>query len=142
MRKNLFKVFSIIFIVAFMLSLCSCSILGLYLDSSASTDDSGIDKNEGLLISSVDVNSEGELIITYTNGSIQNLGTVVGQDGNVNVDINGNSNDASYAVAKGLRSAVSVQCTHNVYNQFGMLSSSASAGSGIIYKLDKETNSY
>ena len=141
MRKNLFKVFSIIFIVAFMLSLCSCSILGLYLDSSASTDDSGIDKNEGLLISSVDVNSEGELIITYTNGSIQNLGTVVGQDGNVNVDINGNSNDASYAVAKGLRSAVSVQCTHNVYNQFGMLSSSASAGSGIIYKLDKETNS-
>ena len=141
MRKNLFKVFSIIFIVAFMLSLCSCSILGLYLDSSASTDDSGIDKNEGLLISSVDVNSEGELIITYTNGSIQNLGTVVGQDGNVNVDINGNSNDASYAVAKGLRSTVSVQCTHNVYNQFGMLSSSASAGSGVIYKLDKETNS-
>lgn len=141
MRKNLFKVFSIIFIVAFMLSLCSCSILGLYLDSSASTDDSGIDKNDGLLISSVNVNSEGELIITYTNGSIQNLGTVVGQDGNVNVDIEGNSNDASYAVAKGLRSAVSVQCTHNVYNKYGMLSSSASAGSGIIYKLDKETNS-
>ncbi len=141
MKRNSFKVLSIIFIVAFVLGLCSCSILGLYLDSSASTGEGGFDKDEGLLISSVDVNQEGELIITYTNGRVQNLGCVVGQDGNVNVDINGNSNDASYAVAKGLRSAVSVQSTFNVYNKYGMLSSASSAGSGVIYKLDKETNS-
>jgi len=141
MKRNAFKLLSIIFIVAFALSLCSCTILGMYLDSSASTDDNRVDKNEGLLISSIDVNSKGELIITYTNGSSQNFGRVVGQDGNVNVDINGNSNDASYAVAKGLRSAVSVQSSFNVYTQYGTVSSISAAGSGVIYKLDKETGS-
>lgn len=142
MKKNIFKVLSIIFIVAFALSLCSCALLGLYLNSSASTDsDNVIDNENGLLISSVDVNNSGELVITYTNGSTQNLGCVVGQDGNVTVDISGNSNDASYATALGLRSAVSIQCTHNVYNRYGMLSTASSAGSGIIYKLEKETNS-
>lgn len=142
MKKISFKVISIIFIVAFVLGLCSCSILGLCLDSSYSTGENSIfDKNEGLQISSIDINNNGDLIITYTNGSKQNLGCVVGKDGNVNVDIDGNSNDASFAVAKGLRSAVSVQCTHNVYNKYGMLSTASAAGSGVIYKLDKESNS-
>ena len=141
MKRNAFRLLSIIFIVAFVLGLSGCTILGMYLDSSASTGDNRIDKNEGLVISSIDINSAGELVITYTNGSKQNLGCIVGQDGNVNVDINGNSNDSSYAVAKGLRSAVSVQSSFNVYNQYGMLSSVSAAGSGVIYKLDKETNS-
>lgn len=141
MKKRALKLLLIISIIVFIISLSSCMILDMYLDTSVSTDGNRVDKNEGLLISSIDVNSEGELIITYTNGSWQNLGCVVGQDGNVNVDINGNSNDASYAVAKGLRSAVSVQSSFNVYSKYGTISSVSAAGSGVIYKLDKETNS-
>ena len=141
MKKRILKTVLVFTVLVFVFSLSSCFLLDAYLDSSYSTDDIGIDKNEGLQISSVDINSSGELIITYTNGSKQNLGCIVGKDGNVNVDIQGNSNDASYAVANGLRSAVSIQCTHSVYNKYGVLSSSASAGSGVIYKIDKETNS-
>lgn len=141
MKNRALKILSFIFIVAFILSLSGCAILDMYLDSSASTDDIKFDSSEGLLISSIDINSDGELIIIYSNGSKQNLGCVVGQNGNINVDINGNSNDASYAVTKGLRSAVSVQSSFNVYNQYGMLSSVSAAGSGVIYKLYRETNS-
>ena len=142
MKKRFLKFSIILSIVVLVLCFNSCFKLDDYLDSSLSTDSLTTDKyNEGLQISSIDINSAGEMIITYTNGSKQNLGCVVGKDGNVNVDIDGNSNDVSYAVAKGLRSAVSIQCTHTVYNKYGMASTSSSAGSGIIYKLDKETNS-
>ncbi len=141
MKKGFLKTLFVIAILAIAFSMSGCFILDAYLDSSYSTDETGVDKQEGLQISSMDINSNGELIITYTNGSKQNLGRVVGNDGNVNVDIEGNSNDVSFAVAKGLRSAVSIQCTHNVYNKYGMLSTASSAGSGVIYKIDKETNS-
>ncbi|MBQ4511117.1 MAG: trypsin-like peptidase domain-containing protein [Clostridia bacterium] len=141
MKKGFVKIFIVFAMITVIFSLSSCFLLNSYLDSSASTDDMGFDKQEGLQISSVDINSSGELIITYTNGSKHNLGCVVGQDGSVNVDIQGNSNDASFAVAKGLRSAVSIQCTHTVYNKYGIPTSAGSAGSGIIYKIDKETNS-
>ena len=142
MKKRFFKFFLVLSIIALTLCFSSCFSLDDYLDSSISTDDLNTDKYyEGLQISSIDINSAGEMIITYTNGSKQNLGCVVGKDGNVNVDIAGNGNDVSYAVAKGLRSAVSIQCTHTVYNKYGMTTTASSAGSGIIYKLDKETNS-
>ncbi len=141
MNKKVSKALLLMLTLLFVLGMTSCMFLSSYLDSSASTDDMKPDKNEGLQISSVDINNDGELIITYTNGSVQNLGCVVGKDGSVNVDINGNSNDASFAVANGLRSAVSIQCVHNVYNKYGSLSTSASAGSGVIYKIDKEASS-
>ena len=145
MKRNILRIFMVLLLISVSVSLYSCGIVGLYLgytDSDASTgSEPAIDRNDGLLISSVDINSNGELVITYNNGRIENLGKVVGQDGNLNVNIDGNSNDASYAIAAGLRSAVSIQCTHNVYNKYGMLTTSSSAGSGVIYKLDKETNS-
>ena len=141
MNKKISKALLLMLTLLFVLGMTSCMFLSSYLDSSASTDDMKPDKNEGLQISSVDINNDGELIITYTNGSVQNLGSVVGKDGSVNVDINGNSNDASFAVANGLRSAVSIQCVHNVYNKYGSLSTSASAGSGVIYKIEKEASS-
>ena len=142
MKKSIFKLFFLVTVIVLALCLSSCFALDSYLNSSYSTDDLGHDNiGDGLQIKSIDINNSGEMIITYTNGSKQNLGCVVGKDGNVNVDIQGNSNDVSYAVAKGLRSAVSIQCSHTVYNKYGIPSASSSAGSGIIYKIDKETNS-
>lgn len=142
MKKGFLKIFLVLSAIALVLCFSGCFNLDDYLDSALSTDGLNTDNYyKGLQIRSIDINSEGEMIITYTNGSKQNLGCVVGKDGNVNVDIAGNSDDVSYAVAKGLRSAVSIQCTHTVYNKYGLASTSSSAGSGVIYKLDKETNS-
>lgn len=48
--------------------------------------------------------------------------------------------DVSLAAAQGLRSAVSIYCTFTVKSYFGT-NSAASAGSGVIYKLDAENGS-
>jgi serine protease Do len=48
--------------------------------------------------------------------------------------------DVSLAAAQGLRSAVSIYCTFTVKSYFGT-NSAASAGSGVIYKLDAESGS-
>ena len=41
----------------------------------------GVDGENGVGISSANINAEGELILTYTNGASINLGRVVGEDG-------------------------------------------------------------
>lgn len=140
MKRNFLKLLSITIILVMAIAFCSCDILSAYLGG-ADTDNirDSVDNTSGLLISSATINSKGELIIKYTDGSIQNLGKITGNDGNVDVNIEGTSNDASYATALGLRSAVSILCTHNVYNKYGMLSSASSAGAGVIYQLDKES---
>ena len=160
MKNRSFKIFAMIIMAIMVIALSSCSILTAYVggystdsslgtnssidlgtskDTSQAEDTGSIDTNtDGLLIKSVDINSAGELIITYTDGSKQNLGKVTSSSGDVNVNIEGSGNNASYATALGLRSAVSIQCSFTITNRFGATSTSASAGSGFIYKLDKE----
>ena len=98
-------------------------------------------------IDKVKINDNGELIVTYTDGSKDNLGVVVGQDGQDGADgANGSvtlDNDAiAAATTIGLRSSVSIYCTFTITGSgwrpgSSSESSSYSAGSGVIYQLDK-----
>lgn len=119
-------------------------------------------------IVNAEINSDGELVITYQDGTMQNLGVVVGKDGADGKDgedgkdgkdgqngssvgegstivIEGEGNNISVASSKGLRSAVSIFCTFtSTVQQGGWRPGSStteeefsSAGSGVIYKLDK-----
>ena len=105
------------------------------------------------------INESGELILTYSNGEKQNLGVVVGQNGTDGTEgLNGiNGSDGSLtimtsgsstpaAVSKGLRSAVSILCKFQVTTQSGSFlkpstttKEYSSAGSGVIYQLDKSS---
>lgn len=126
-------------------------------------------------IVNAEINEDGELVVTYQDGTRQNLGVVVGKDGADGQDgkdgedgkdgkdgkdgqngvgagesntiiIEGEGSNVSAASSKGLRSAVSIFCTFTATVQQGGWrpgSSStteeeySSAGSGVIYKLDK-----
>lgn len=77
------------------------------------------------------INEYGELVIYYSDGSSQNLGTVARPDDGDN----GSGSDVASAVAKGLRSAVSVWCTF--YSKEDR-TDYYTTGSGVIYQLDKE----
>lgn len=99
------------------------------------------------------INDNGELILTYQDGTEQNLGVVVGKDGGAGADgadgtlvIDGYEGVVSAASAKGLRSAVSIICNFKSTAQQGgwrpgygsaTTSEYSSAGSGVIYQLDK-----
>lgn len=104
-------------------------------------------------VQSAVINELGELIITYSNGEVQNVGKVVGENG---TDVNGNSiiiedqgDSIEYATALGLTSSVSIICnfTKNTDNSYGGIipgygsntstKEYSSAGSGVIYKLNK-----
>lgn len=153
MSKKIFtKLILVIMSISLVLSFSGCQLLlnSIYpaYDTGSSAKDSSSDTNtdsstpdldsvEGLSIASTKIDANGHLIITYTDGSVHDLGKVVGNDGDVNVSIDGVSNDSSYAVAQGLRSAVSVHCSFIVENAFGQLTSASSAGSGIIYRLNR-----
>lgn len=98
-------------------------------------------------ISSMEINSLGELIVSYSDGSFQNLGAVAGA-GDTTLNIDAGERDVSAATAKGLMSAVSVSCKFekNVnygYPGFGSGTTTkySSAGAGVIYRLDKESGS-
>lgn len=124
-------------------------------------------------IAEAKINDEGELIIVYTDGTEQNLGLVVGRDGENGKDgengtdgkdgadgkdgengTNGSTTIVSdgssipTASAKGLRSAVSIVCKFKATVQQGgwypgssntTTKEYSSAGSGVIYRLDKAT---
>ena len=143
--------------------------------------------NEESGIESARINDDGELILTYRDGTKQNLGVVVGRDGadgedgsdgidgvdgvdgangvdgvdgingidgingtdgsSGSVVIMGDGSNVPAASAKGLRSAVSVVCnfTMTVQSPSYRPGSSgtkkqeySSAGSGVIYQIDKE----
>ena len=115
-------------------------------------------------IISAEINEDGELVLVYSDGNEQNLGVVVGKDGENGSDgkdgedgengINGNTGSLTItasgssipaASAKGLRSAVRIVCNFQATVQQGGWrpgSSStttkdyASAGSGVIYQMD------
>ena len=101
-------------------------------------------------VTSAEINEKGELILHYSDSTSQNLGVVVGKDGqdaaeppvvnntNVNIEISGDAESAAAAVAAAAPSVVSVVCNFTTVSIFGS-STTASAGSGVIYSLDKET---
>ena len=91
---------------------------------------------EGVSLASAYINDKGELILVYTNGVEQNLGVVVGKDGNTDVTISGSGTDISYAVNKALKSAVRISCAFTTGSGFSS-STGYSAGSGVIFKIDE-----
>ena len=93
------------------------------------------------------INDKGELIVTYSDGSSENLGVVVGKNGNDGVDgtttiINGAEANA-VGITQGLRSSVSIFCTftqESRWGNFGGVGNATeyySAGSGVIYQLNQ-----
>ena len=105
--------------------------------------------SEGRSLLSAALNGQGELILTYSDGTTENLGVVKGEDGlpgkkGESGDVgqagengaNGTvlSDAHTQAAAKGLQSAVSIYC----YDTPTSASYSA-AGSGVIWRLDRET---
>ena len=122
-------------------------LLGILLTSTCCV----YDKTVG--IEGAEINDIGELILKYTDGSEQNLGKVVGDDGSDGKDgsdgsvtIGGEAEGVLAASSKGLRSTVSVVCNFKATVIQGgwrpgsgstTTKSYSSAGSGVIYKLDK-----
>ena len=101
-----------------------------------------------------EINDKGELILIYQDGTEQNLGVVVGKDGSDGVNgedgalvIDGYESVISAASARGLRSAVSIVSNFKATVQQGgwrpgygstTTKEYSSAGSGVIYQLDKD----
>ena len=118
---------------------------------------SGCTSEEVNGIASAQINDRGELVLTYQNGTEQNLGVVVGKDGNDGADgtngtdgatvITTDSGNIPVASAKGLRSAVSIVCNYTktvqnsgFYPGWGGTRTEkySSGGSGVLYRLDPE----
>lgn len=107
-------------------------------------------------IESTYINENGELVVIYSDGNEENLGRVVGQngiDGKDGVDgadgkdgqtqsgsSENPSNSIAQAVSIGLKSSVSVICTYGSNGGFGN-DSYGSAGSGVIYSINKQNGS-
>lgn len=98
------------------------------------------------------INDNGELVLTYSDGSTENLGTVVGKDGSDGADgtttVLSESDGKAVAISNGLRSSVSIVSTFTKeirwggMGGFGGSGNSAtseyySAGSGVIYQLNQ-----
>ena len=119
--------------------ICLCFGLLIPLSSCYSVGNSGI--------LSAGINENGELIIVYLNGKIENLGRVVGSDGNDgSMIITNDSDTVPIATAKALRSSVSIICNFQTTVQQGgwrpgsgstTTKEYSSAGSGVIYQMDK-----
>ena len=125
---------------------------------------SSCDSSDVIGIANAQINEDGELVLTYSNGNEQNLGVVVGKDGENGSDgkdgedgengtngiagsltITASGSSIPAASAKGLRSAVRIVCNFQATVQQGDWrpgSSStttkdySSAGSGVIYQMD------
>ena len=115
MRKTKIIV-SLLLVIVLMFSMSSCLMIGGMLDSGMTEQD----------------------IKDFISGQLGNNVTVNGGD-NFNITIEGGSSVAS-AAAKGLLSAVSIECNFKVSSAFNQnkVTVSTSSGSGVIYKLDKE----
>ena len=110
------------------------------------------------------LNGKGELVLYYDDGSEQNLGVVVGKDGEAgekgengrdgasgadgSLTITSDGSSVPAASAKGLRSAVSIRCNFEATVQQGGWRPGSSStttqeytsmGSGVIYRMDKES---
>ena len=90
------------------------------------------------------VNEAGEVIITYSDGTEANIG-IVGAGNSTNYTINTGDGGIAHAASRGIASAVSVSAKFkiNAYGGFfgNTTTTGESRGSGVIYKLDKNTGS-
>ncbi len=112
--------------------------------------------DEAVGITNAQINENGELVLTYSDGSVQNLGVVVGKDGAAGtngadgadgaITITSNESTIPVASSKGLCSAVSIVCNFQATVQQGgwypgashtTTKEYSSAGSGVIYQIDK-----
>ena len=110
--------------------------------------------DDGRGIKSAEINAEGHLILTYTDSTVADAGSIlgaidygelapeVGENGNwfiggIDTGLQAESSSGNTvtrkAISKSLLSSVSIRCK--------VSSTSTSSGSGIIYKLDKENGS-
>ncbi len=112
-------------------------------------------QKEPVTLESAEINKKGELMLLYSDGTKENLGVVVGKDGADGTDgkdgndgqdgqdgvgtpgASGEGSDVSAAVTVGLRSAVSIYCTFTQEGRFGQTTEYYSAGSGVIYQMNK-----
>ena len=133
------KIYSIMLVVCLMLSI---SVLFSSCDMNASAG-----------VTNAEINENGELVLSYADGSEQNLGVVVGANGADGVSgsagtviINSEKSNISAASAKGLSNAVSITCKFKATVQAGgwrpgssntSSKEYSSSGSGVIYKIDK-----
>ena len=138
-------------IAAAMLS--ACVALTTVFSLSACSPASPASETSGLGITSAKLNERGELVIEYSDGRQQNLGAISNEGTTIHVE--GSQGDVSAAASAGLASAVSVTANFvRTYNNsyggffpgFGMGGGTTtqeypSKGSGVIYKLDRQTGS-
>ena len=139
------KIYSTMLAVCLLLSI-SVLFSSCYMDTSAG-------------VTNAEINENGELVLSYADGSEQNLGVVVGANGADGKDssngaissgtvvINSEKSNISAATAKGLANAVSITCNFKTTVQAGggwrpgssntSQKEYSSSGSGVIYKLDK-----
>ena len=112
---------------------------------------SSCDSSDVIGIANAQINANGELVLVYSDGSEQNLGIVVGKDGENGDDaslvITANGSSIPAASSKGLLSAVSIVCNFQANVQQGgwrpgsgstTTKDYSSEGSGVIYKIDKD----
>ena len=131
-------------IIAAVVTLTSCFSL-------FSCSESYVEGGYASRVTSARLNERGELIIVYSDGREQNLGAVSNQGTTINIE--GGESDVATATSLGLCAAVSITAnfkkTYN--NPYGGLfpgygsgtvtDSYKSEGSGVIYKLDRESGS-
>lgn len=86
-------------------------------------------------LQSTSINAQGELIVTYSDGSQENLGKVVGETVTVPTESTPQDTVAS-AASNALRSAVHITCKFKASGYFS--DTYASGGAGVIYRLDKD----
>lgn len=105
-------------------------------------DDGGATVGQSVVGASI--NTRGELVLNYSDGTQQILGTVVGKDGADGTDGSGGSTTiiggdsaTTVAISNALRSTVSVSCAFYEEGLRGAGDAYGSAGSGVIYQLDK-----
>ena len=130
--------------------------LTILVFSACSSDDLSTDEKVPEYITNAYINENGELIVEYSNNTIQNLGVVVGKDGQDGKDgvdgingadgkdgatiIQGGSENGvssiSHAVATAIKSAVIIQCS---YKDPTTSQIAYSSGAGVIYECNKQT---
>ncbi len=150
MKKSLFKSSLLIsLILATLLLFSSCYYLLGGITSDTTTDTSS---TEIKYVSGAFINKSGELVLAYSDGSCENIGPVVGKDGEdgkdgidgkdgqdgkdgkdgATITTDGNSTPLALSIANCIQSSVIIQCGFKK-SITSMVSDSYSGGSGIIY---------
>ena len=135
MKKRFLPIIVLLIIAIALVSLTGCTL----------------NYNEYIGVESARINKDGELVLTYDDGTEQNLGKVVGEDGKNGKDgkdgegagegntiiVNGSGDTSPIAVSNGLRSSVNIIAGFEKTNSSYLGKESyASAGAGVIYKFD------